>query len=190
MNISDFGLSFIANEEGFVDHIYLDQVKRPTIGYGHLVQPGERFPARITREQGLALFRRDLATFEKAVEQLITYPLRQKQFDVLVSLAFNIGAGGLAKSRMRQKLNAGDIGAAVPDAKGALLYTGAMAEWFGFNKGLLDGKVVVLDVLVKRRTREIGVFLEEHKRRDVDPATAPDLRDPTLSEVGKDDDIA
>lgn len=186
--ISSEGVVRILNEEDFVDHEYPDQLGKPSIAYGHLKQPGEVFPARITKAEGMALFQRDLATFEAAVNHCITYPLTQRQYDVLVSLAFNIGASRFEHSKLRQKLNAGDIGTLSGDPRKLESYTGALREWAEFRMGEIDKVPTVLPVLVRRRAREIAVFLEENAHRDVKPENAPDLRDPNRSELANDDD--
>ena len=64
---------------------------------------------RFTEEEVDGLFRRDIKRFERGVERLITYPLKQNQFDALVSFAFNVGLGALQRSTLRRKINRGDI---------------------------------------------------------------------------------
>jgi lysozyme len=49
--------------------------------------------------------RADLVRFEKAVRKNITVTLSQDEFDALVSLSFNIGAGGFAGSTLVKKIN-------------------------------------------------------------------------------------
>lgn len=46
---------------------------------------------KITAAQADEILSRDLALFEKAVASSVTVPLKQNEFDALVSLAFNIG---------------------------------------------------------------------------------------------------
>ena len=82
-----------------------------TIGVGHTggVKPGDT----ITAEQSDALLRADLGDAEAAVNRFVTVPLSQGQFDALVSFAFNLGAGALARSSLLLTLNRGDyVGAA------------------------------------------------------------------------------
>ena len=56
------------------------------------------------------VLREDLATrFEPAVRDAVRKPLKQHQFDALVSLAFNIGTGGFRRSTVVKRLNAGDF---------------------------------------------------------------------------------
>ena len=45
---------------------------------------------------------------ERAVERFITCPLEDNPFSALVSFAFNMGAGALQRSTLRQKINRGE----------------------------------------------------------------------------------
>lgn len=111
MHLSDDGLRFIGKWEGFVGHVYLDAAKKATIGYGHLIRPGEHFTT-LTEPEGLALLRQDAALAETAVNACVKVPLTQRQFDALVSLAFNIGNGAFAMSTLCKYLNRGDYSGA------------------------------------------------------------------------------
>lgn len=62
----------------------------------------------ITEQQAEVLLSKDLTLFEKGVTSLVKVPLTQGQFDALVSFAFNLGLGRLAKSTLLRKVNAGD----------------------------------------------------------------------------------
>lgn len=83
-----------------------------TVGYGHTgsdVRPG----MRITRAQADALFEKDSARFASEVERVIgPVRLSGRQFDALVSLAYNIGTGALSRSTLLRKVraNPGDPG--------------------------------------------------------------------------------
>lgn len=157
---SENGLDLIEHEEGFVDHVYLDQVGRRTAGIGHLCRWDERFANGITHQAARLLLRVDVATAERAVNACVQATLTQGQFDALVSLAFNIGGVRLARSKLVGKLNAGDIGVYNGgDPHKLTSYTGALREWAEFRMGEVDKKAVVLDVLVKRRAREIAKFI-------------------------------
>lgn len=144
---SDAGVAFIANEEGFVDHVYKDFAGVPTIGYGHALQPGETFPDRITEAEGRRLLARDLAATERAVRDAVTAPLNQDQFDALVSLVFNIGPGHWKESTVLRCLNSGD-------------YAGAAEAFEMWNKAHdpKTGALAVSPTLRGRRRRERAVF--------------------------------
>lgn len=99
------GLALIKRWEGFRDVVYLDVAGYPTIGYGHLIRPGESFPDRITEVDGEELLRVDVQEAERAVLRLICVPLTDGQFDALVSFTFNLGGGALQRSRLRMYAN-------------------------------------------------------------------------------------
>jgi lysozyme len=108
-----------------------------------------------TDEEGMAMFRKEIAKCEGAVEGLVKVELNQNQFDALVSFAFNVGSGALTKSTLLKKLNKGDFG-------------GAAAEFGKWTKG--GGKV--LPGLVRRRAAEAELFL-----------TAPGSNEPMMPQV-------
>jgi len=95
MKTSDAGIKFIQSFESCELTAYnpTGKEKMCTIGWGHYgVQPG----TTITQEEADALFKKDLAKFEKAVNDL-GLVLNQNQFDALVSFAYNTGPGNLRK---------------------------------------------------------------------------------------------
>ena len=94
MRTSSEGVRFIAGFVGFVNHPYQDAVSGWTIGYGH-TGPGVRELGRITPERGLQLLAGDLRGPEAAVGRL-GLTLTQAQFDALVSIVADRGAGVLA----------------------------------------------------------------------------------------------
>ncbi len=108
-DIDAAGLRLIARFEGYRSQIYRDLAGHPTIGYGHLLLPGEhaRFAKGITRQAAWALLKQDAAKAVNAVRQLVIVPLSQNQFNALVSLVFNIGECAFASSTLLKKLNAG-----------------------------------------------------------------------------------
>ncbi|HVN93605.1 MAG TPA: lysozyme [Terracidiphilus sp.] len=107
MKLSTEGLNLIKISEGFRDHIYLDVAGFPTIGYGHLVRPGDSFPNGITEAQAAAILADDVESAEQAVARLVKVELTQGQFDALVDFCFNLGAARLAGSTLLHELNAG-----------------------------------------------------------------------------------
>ena len=72
----------------------------------------------------------------------IKVKVTQSQFDAMVSLAYNIGAGAFLKSTLLKKVNAGD-------------FAGAGEQFLRWNKA--GGKEVL--GLTKRREREKQLFL-------------------------------
>lgn len=161
MQTSDQGIALIKRHEGVRLEAYPDPGRGweiPTIGVGHTSAAGP--PAvtrgmRITEAGADAILRADLAKFERAVNSLVHVSLTQAQFDALVSLAFNIGPGALAKSTLLRKLNRSD-------------YQGAADQFLVWNKS--NGKT--LPGLVSRRKAERALFLSGQERPPAKP-TAP-----------------
>lgn len=140
-------IHFIARLEKFRPSVYLDQAGKPTIGYGHLIQPGESFPNGITKEEAEQLLAKDVRTAEQAIRDKVTVPLTQNQFDALTSLVYNIGAGNFQNSTLLQLLNQGD-------------YESAADQFLVWDK-IRDqyGKLVVSEGLLNRRDDEYDIFL-------------------------------
>lgn len=107
MRLSDKGLAVLGALEGFRATIYLDQGGKPTIGFGHLIRPSEHFD-RITKEEGIDLLREDVAEAEDAINDLVTIPLEQHEFDALTIFVYNVGRGALKNSTTLKVINSGD----------------------------------------------------------------------------------
>jgi lysozyme len=105
VNLSSEGRELIKYFEGLRLEAYRDSVGVLTIGYGHTegVFEGQTITESVADE----LFGADIRRFEIAVTKLIKLGLRQRQFDALVSFAFNLGENALRSSTLLKKLNAG-----------------------------------------------------------------------------------
>ncbi|MGE8598008.1 MAG: lysozyme [Acinetobacter calcoaceticus] len=111
MSLSVEGVNQICNFEGLKLSAYDDGTGVWTIGYGTTRYPnGKRVSEgdRCTLEQAKAYMQHDLKIFERAVNSSVKVPLKQNQFDALVSLAYNIGVGAFKHSTLLKKLNSGD----------------------------------------------------------------------------------
>lgn len=142
MKTSQKGLDLIKGFEKFSPYRYICPAGKPTIGYGHVIQPGEEFPEVLTLSDAEALLAKDLERFERKVHGLVTVPLTVGQADALVAFAFNVGAGAFRGSTLLKKLNASD-------------YDGAAAEFLKWDH--CNGKV--LAGLTRRRKAERDLFL-------------------------------
>ncbi len=111
MELSATGEALIKRFEGYRGATYLDQGGIPTIGFGHTGWYSPGVPVALgqtcTMDQAEAWFRADTAWAVAAVNQLITRPMTQNQFDALVDFTYNCGAGALAHSTVRRDFNAG-----------------------------------------------------------------------------------
>lgn len=80
--------------------LYNDSKGNPTIGYGHLVKPGEAYKAGSTISEKVAqtLFEADTKTIKSAMDKkLAAYELNSYQSEALLDAAFNLGPGRLSK---------------------------------------------------------------------------------------------
>lgn len=110
-NISDSGLHFTAAWEQFRGTAYRATAaeKYLTIGYGSY-GPHVKEGQKITEGQALILLNRDMAAAVKAVDAVAHPSLTQAQFDAVVDLVFNAGAGVIASTTGTGKaLRAGDV---------------------------------------------------------------------------------
>ena len=145
MKISSRGLELIKDFEGFSSSAYLDVVNIPTIGWGNTFYANGtkvKLGDQISKTDALKLLEvvanRD---FADKIFPSIKVKVTQSQFDAMVSLAYNIGAGAFLKSTLLKKVNAKD-------------FTGAGEEFLRWNKA--NGKEVL--GLTKRREREKQLF--------------------------------
>lgn len=148
MSISDKGLGLIQDYEKYSPKSYVGQdTGNHTIGWGHRLLPGESFPNGIDIESAQKLLRRDVGDAENAVRRHVKVPLNQNQYDALVSLAYNTGAGTFAKSDVVKSLQGADYASA--------------AKQFGSLNHAYDkklGRYVVSNGLIDRRGREATLF--------------------------------
>lgn len=98
------GLQLIKQFESFRPRKYLCPAGLPTIGFGHVIRTGEKYKD-ITLDQAEMILSQDIMLFEKLVSRYINVPLKQNQFDALVSFSFNVGGAALQRSTLRQKVN-------------------------------------------------------------------------------------
>lgn len=90
--VSDNLVMYIKLKEGFSALPYrgLDS-QNETIGYGHMIRPGETF-TYLTKPKAHQLLIQDLSMFIGSVRRnFANVPLTQNQFDALVSLCYNLG---------------------------------------------------------------------------------------------------
>lgn len=184
--VSSVGLDFNKGFESFVPYVYDDLVParrvggrlvyrewKPgdpivgtlTIGYGHtddarydlgfdLANVPPNF--RLTEAQAAHILDVDLDEVEQSVNQLVKVPITQGQFDALVSLTFNMGAGNLKKSTLLARLNRGD-------------YDGARAAFDLYVKS----KGVTLRGLQRRRDGEQDLWDQNIPTTPAEPVDHP-----------------
>lgn len=105
-SINASGLALIKTYEGLELEPYADAGGKLTIGYGHLIKPGEFF-SRISEQHAHDLLRKDVRVAEAYVKRYVKVKLNDNQFAALVSLVYNIGPGNFQKSTLLRLLNRG-----------------------------------------------------------------------------------
>lgn len=158
MRTSEKGLAFIKQHEGLSLEAYKDIAGVLTIGYGHTgadVFVGQR----IALDQAHDLLVEDVREAEDAINRLVKKPLKQNQFDALVSFVFNVGAGAFNRSTALKRLNAGD-------------YVGAAEALTWWNKARVDGELRPVRGLIRRRAAEKELFLRPQTFKGVRENTA------------------
>lgn len=136
---------------------------RWTMGHGHTQYAREG--ATITEADAEALLLYDLIPVVAAVNEAVTIDVSQNQFDALVCFAFNVGIDAFRQSEVLTRVNQERM------TEAAL----AMAIW---RAGAFDGRRIVLDALVRRRSAEEALMLgpavqpspSDLVRPEVDPA--------------------
>tara|TARA_R110000765_G_C18779272_1_gene591130 strand:- start:141 stop:638 length:498 start_codon:yes stop_codon:yes gene_type:complete len=103
MDISKEGVELIKKFEGCKLETYQCSANVLTIGYGSTkgVQEGDK----ITQEEAENLLIKELQEYCKYVNDAVTVPLEQNQFDALVSWTYNLGPSNLKSSTMLKVLN-------------------------------------------------------------------------------------
>lgn len=146
MRISQSGIDLITRFEGFRARSAALEDGGHIIGYGHTRHA--KANQRITEDDARTLLiGHDLKPIERAITARSLAPVSQNEFDALVAFAFNIGLENFLDSDVWAMVNSG--------AK--LRAAEAMAAW---RKARVDGRVIVVDALVRRRAAERALFLE------------------------------
>ncbi len=118
---------------------------RWVIGFGHT--KGAREGVVVTRTEAVAILQNyDLPPIEQFIEEAVMAPLNQNEFDALVSLVFNIGAEAFRTSDVLAFLNSGEKLAAGE----------AFTAW---RKARLNGRLIIVDALIRRRAVEKALFM-------------------------------
>lgn len=139
MKTSRAGIELIKKYEGLRLEAYYCPANILTIGYGHTSAAG--LPQvyegmTITAKTAETVLKRDLESFEKAVNDTAPPSISQSQFDALVSFTFNCGEGAL-KTLTRNR---------------SLAQIARVMPLYNKSAG------IVLAGLTKRRNEEVALF--------------------------------
>ena len=118
MKVSEHAIKLIKHHEGVLNRPYRCPANLYTVGVGHLIGDGKSLPESWNRtfsqEEIDGLLKSDLRRFELGVRKMLpNVPLRQHEFDSIVSFCFNLGLGCFQRSTIRQALLRGDKEAAM-----------------------------------------------------------------------------
>jgi len=137
--------------EGLRLKAYLDPVNKYTIGWGNIfnytknraVQKGDT----ITKAEAQLFFDIHLQGIIAGLKKLLKVNINENQFNALLTWLYNFDLQTLAKSTLLKRLNSGESKELVAN------------EFLRWNKGRVNGKLVVLPGLVTRRRAEADLFL-------------------------------
>lgn len=140
-HLSQEGLDLIKSFEGFRPMAYRDTGGVWTIGYGHTGHDVTQ-ALIITQATAEKLLEADVRRFEICVENALHHPVNQKQFDALVSFAFNVGCTAFKNSTLLRHINVGDHASATEE----------------FHRWIKDDKGQVQPGLQRRRLAESSLY--------------------------------
>jgi lysozyme len=118
VNVSKAAIALIKHHEGVRNRPYRCPANLWTVGVGHLIGDGKSLPdswnRTFSQEEIDGILKSDLRRFELGVHKMLpNVPLRQHEFDAIISFCFNLGLGCFQRSTLRQALLRGDKKAAM-----------------------------------------------------------------------------
>ena len=124
-----------------------DWVKGATIGYGHLISRQEwlTYDRGISENAALDLLLSDLKPFQDCVKAAINVPLKQREYDALVLLTFNIGTNAFKSSSLVKLVN---------DPRAVTEYSTLDKAWLAWNRS--NDKI--MPGLTNRRRAELAIY--------------------------------
>jgi lysozyme len=156
LTASRAAFDLIASFEGFRTRAVVAPNGKWTLGFGHVATAREGL--NVTRAEAEDLLRWDLLPIEDSLRQVALTPLTQNQFDALLSFAFNIGLENFKRSDVLKYLNQGQP-------------TAAALSMHAWRRARVNGRVLTIDALVRRRAAEAALFLEPVGARAAAPTS-------------------
>jgi lysozyme len=139
----ELAADFIEQWEGFRETAYRCPAGVLTIGFGHTGSDVKKGQV-VTYKEAYNMLLEDLKRYASGLAAWVNVKVTEGQYIALLSLAFNVGVGAVAKSTLLRLLNAGDIEAAGDE----------FLKWTYAAGRELPG-------LVRRRREERKLFLGE-----------------------------
>lgn len=157
LGISEMGIQFIRDHEGFSETVYDDGTGVYTIGYGHTYGVTASTPP-ITKEQAEAYLMEDIARKIGRVDNFLknnNISLLQNQYDALVSLVFNLRTNPLGGDyRLTRLLTAyKNSPGTIPSEK----VWECFATWHNYENA--SGQYIDMYGLFNRRMDEASLFI-------------------------------
>lgn len=149
MKVNQDTIDLIKRWEGFRAKAYRCSANVWTIGYGTTANAGVGINPKpgmvITETEAEYYLEKAVNKFADDIRPAITADINENEFGAFVSLAYNIGPGKFKGSSALRHFNAGDKKRSCAN----------IALW---NKARVNGKLVVLKGLVRRRKDEQALF--------------------------------
>jgi GH24 family phage-related lysozyme (muramidase) len=147
VKLSPKGEDFLKSWEELRLTPYLDQGRKWTVGWGHLMRDHEPKHETITLARAKDMFAQDVRPTVDTINRCVRRNLTQQQFDALVAFVFNIGIRAfMTKATLLRLLNE----RAEDDE--------LEPWWKAWNKVTIDGELRVSNGLVNRRAAEWKVW--------------------------------
>lgn len=142
-------VDLIKEFEGFETQAYVDTDGTPVIGYGLSKIAGKsvQIGDRISPLEADKALNAQLQEIQRQLNSSVKVKLTEAQLGALTSLSFNVGVDSVKQSTLVKKLNVGD-------------YTGAANEFLRWDKANVEGSLVQLPGLTRRRQAERQLFLQ------------------------------
>jgi GH24 family phage-related lysozyme (muramidase) len=150
--ISDIAVNLVKEFEGFADSAYVDTDGTPVIGYGLSTIAGKpvQLGDRISPLQAENALKHQLQEIHQELDKIVQVNLSDRQFSALASISFNVGINSIKDSTLVKKINAED-------------YAGAANEFLRWDKANLQGTLVQMPGLTRRRQAERQLFLDSNR---------------------------
>lgn len=134
-----------------------------TIGYGsRFLAKGLTVTAMtepITEAEALSLLRKTLVALKAKLNSFVTVPLTDHQEGALLSWQYNVGTGAARSSTLVRLLN-------------QRLYDAAGAQFLRWDKATVNGRLITIPGLQRRRKIESDVFLGRYVPPIIESANA------------------
>jgi lysozyme len=165
MKLSVNGFEQLKRREGFDPVARFDRAAW-TIGHGNTYYPGGakvKAGERITATAAASLLRVVVLDFESGVNNAVKATINQKQYDALVSFAYNVGNTAFKRSTLLKKVNANPNDPAIKTE---------FLRWVNSEGKVIQG-------LKNRRNEEIKQYFS-----GTNPALASNYNLPVLAGLG------